>query len=185
MLTATEFQSVTTSACTVAERPISVSKATPTLLAAVTAHHWYSHCLLPLGRTAESLAESKRALELEPLELLVGIHLGWHYLYARQYDEAIEQFRKTLELDPAFPQARRYAAWAYLQKGMHPEAIEALQAALNSRERDREIQGELRYALAVAGRRAEGLAMLEGFGPSLSNPICVTVLGRLSPCRAR
>src|SRR5439155_12331947 len=45
------------------------------------AHHWYSHCLLALGRTEESLAESKRALELEPLQLAVGLHLGWHYLY--------------------------------------------------------------------------------------------------------
>ena len=128
------------------------------------AHHWYSHCLLPLGRTEESLAESKRALELEPLQLVVGLHLGWHYLYARQYDQAIEQFRKTLELDPAFPQAQRYAAWAYLQKGMHPEAIAALRSALNSLERDPEIEGELGHALAVAGRRAEALAILEGLG---------------------
>ena len=129
-----------------------------------TAHHWYSHCLLPLGRTEESLAESKRALELEPLQLLVGIHLGWHYLYARQYDRAIEQFRKTLELDPVFPQAQRYSAWVYLQKGLHPDAIAALRAALNSREGDPEIQGELGHALGVAGRRAEALAILEGLG---------------------
>jgi TolB-like protein/DNA-binding winged helix-turn-helix (wHTH) protein/Tfp pilus assembly protein PilF len=128
------------------------------------AHHWYSHCLLALGRTEESLAESKRALELEPLQLVVGIHLGWHYLYTRQSDQAIEQFRKTLELDPTFPQAQRYAGWAYLQKGMHPEAIAALRAALHSLERNPEIEGELGYALAVAGRRAEALAMLEGLG---------------------
>ena len=125
---------------------------------------WYSHCLLALGRTEESLAESKRALELEPLQLVVGGHLGWHYLYARQYDQAIEQFRKTLELDPTFPQIQRYAAWAYLQKGMHPEAIAALRAALNSLGRDPEIEGELGHALAVAGRRTEALAMLDGLG---------------------
>ena len=127
-----------------------------------TAHHWYSHCLLSLGRTQGSLTESKRALELEPLQLVVGIHLGWHYIYARQYDKAIDQFRDTLELDPTFPQTRRYSAWVYLQKGMHPEAIAALRAALNSVERDPEIEGELGHALAVAGRRAEALAMLEG-----------------------
>ncbi len=126
------------------------------------AHHWYSHCLLALGRIDESLAESKRALELEPLQLVVGIHLGWHYLYARQYDQAIEQFGKTLELDPAFPQTQRYAAWAYLQKGMHPEAIAGLRAALNSLGRNPQIEGELGHALAVAGRRAEALAVLEG-----------------------
>jgi tetratricopeptide (TPR) repeat protein len=44
---------------------------------------------------------------------------------------------------------------------MHPEAIAALRDALNSREGDPEIQGELGHALAVAGRRAEALAMLE------------------------
>ena len=129
-----------------------------------TAHHWYSHCLLPLGRTGESLAESKRALDLEPLQLVVGSHLGWHYLYARQYDQAIEQFRNTLELDPAFPQAQRYAAWAYLQKGMHTEAIAALRSALNSLGRNPEIEGELGHALGVAGRRAEALTILEGLG---------------------
>src|SRR5712692_2711761 len=127
-----------------------------------TAHHWYSHCLLPLGRTEESLAESKRALELEPLQLVVGIHLGWHYLYARQYDQAIEQFRRTLELDPAFPQAQRYAAWGYLQKGMHEEAIASLRAALGRIGRNPEVEGELGHALGVAGRRAEALVMLEG-----------------------
>ena len=126
-----------------------------------TAHHWYSHCLLPLGRTAESLAESKRALELEPLQLNVGIHLGWHYLYTRQYDEAIEQMRRTLELDPAFAQGQRYLSWAYLQKGMHPEAIATLRAALNSLGRDPKIEGELGHVLAVAGHRVEALAILE------------------------
>jgi TolB-like protein/DNA-binding winged helix-turn-helix (wHTH) protein/Flp pilus assembly protein TadD len=128
------------------------------------AHHWYSHCLLALGRTDDSLAESRRALELEPLHLVVGSHLGWHYLYARQYDQAIEQFRRTLELDPEFPQTRRYAAWAYLQKRMYPEAIASLRAALRALQRDPEIEGELGYALAVAGRRAEALAMLEDLG---------------------
>jgi TolB-like protein/DNA-binding winged helix-turn-helix (wHTH) protein/Tfp pilus assembly protein PilF len=127
-----------------------------------TAHHLYSHTLIVLGRTDESLAESKRALELEPLNLAIGGHLGWHYLYARQYDQAIEQIRKTLELDPAFPQTQRYAAWAYLQKGMRQEAIASLRAALGRLGRNPEVEGELGHALGVAGRRAEALAMLEG-----------------------
>jgi TolB-like protein/DNA-binding winged helix-turn-helix (wHTH) protein len=127
-----------------------------------TAHHLYSHTLIVLGRTDESLAESKRALELEPLNLAIGGHLAWHYLYARQYDQAIEQIRKTLELDPAFPQAQRLAAWAYLQKGMRQEAIASLRAALGRLGRNPEVEGELGHALGVAGRRAEALAMLEG-----------------------
>jgi hypothetical protein len=97
-----------------------------------------------------------------PLHLVINVHLGWHYLYARQYDQAIAQCRRTLELDPAFPQAQRYAAWAYLQKGMHPEAIAALRATLSAVGRNPEVEGELGHALAVAGRRAEALAMLAG-----------------------
>jgi TolB-like protein/DNA-binding winged helix-turn-helix (wHTH) protein/Tfp pilus assembly protein PilF len=125
------------------------------------AHHWYSHCLLPLGRKEESLAESRRALELEPLDLNINVHLGWHYFYARQYGQAIAQYRGALELDPAFPQARRYAAWAYLQQGMHAEAIAGLRAALSVVGRNPVIEGELGHALAVAGRPREALAMLE------------------------
>ena len=49
------------------------------------AHHWYSHYLTALGRTQDSLVESKRALELDRLDLNINVHLGWHYLYARQY----------------------------------------------------------------------------------------------------
>jgi len=126
------------------------------------AHHWYSHCLLPLGRMEESLAESRRALELEPLSLVVNTHLGWHYFYARQYDKAIEQYRRTLELDPAFPQTQRYAAWALLQKGRHEEAIADLRAASGALGPDPEVEAELGHTLAVAGRRAEARAVLEG-----------------------
>jgi TolB-like protein/Tfp pilus assembly protein PilF len=125
------------------------------------AHHWYSHCLLVLGRKEESLAESRRALELEPLNLVVNTHLGWHYYYARQYDEAIEQHRRTLELDPASPQAQRYAAWALLQKGRHEEAIAFLRAASSAFGRNPEVEAELGHALAVAGRRAEARAVLK------------------------
>jgi TolB-like protein/DNA-binding winged helix-turn-helix (wHTH) protein/Tfp pilus assembly protein PilF len=133
------------------------------------AHHWYSHCLLVLGRKEESLDQSLRALELEPLSLVVNTHLGWHYFYSRQYDQAIEQYRRTLELDPASPQAERYAAWAFLQKGRHEEAIADLRAASSAFDHNPEVKAELGYALAVAGRRAEARAVLEGLSQPSPN----------------
>jgi hypothetical protein len=45
---------------------------------------------------------------------------------------------------------------------MHPEAIAALRATLSAVGRNPEVEGELGHALAVAGRRAEALAMLAG-----------------------
>jgi len=86
------------------------------------AHHWYSHYLMAMSRPEESLAESKRALELDQLDLVMNIHLGWHYIYAHQYDLAIAQFRKTLEMDPNYGLTHWYLGQAYALKGMYAEA---------------------------------------------------------------
>ena len=43
------------------------------------------------GRRDEALAESNRALELDPVSPIINLHLGWHYLYTKQYDRALEQ----------------------------------------------------------------------------------------------
>jgi eukaryotic-like serine/threonine-protein kinase len=88
-------------------------------------HHAYSHVLLLLGRFDESLAESKRLLELDPVsETAIG-HLGYHYLYARQYDEAIQQLRKAIQLYPnEDPYDHTQLGDVYYQKGMFDEAIE-------------------------------------------------------------
>src|SRR5262249_24601409 len=47
------------------------------------AYHTYSHFLTAVGRTAESLAASQRALDLDPLALPMNAHLGFHYHFAR------------------------------------------------------------------------------------------------------
>ena len=68
-----------------------------------TAHQWYGiDLLVALGRFDEAISEVKRALELDPLSLIINSDLGRTYYFARRYDEAIEQLRKTLEMDPNF-----------------------------------------------------------------------------------
>jgi serine/threonine protein kinase/TolB-like protein/Tfp pilus assembly protein PilF len=74
-------------------------------------HHWYAHLLLSGGRRDEALAESNRALELDPLSPIIIVHLGWHYLYTRQYDRALDQLAKALELDPSYALAIGTAVW--------------------------------------------------------------------------
>jgi tetratricopeptide (TPR) repeat protein len=56
-----------------------------------------------MGRTEESLARIKRALELDPVSLSINSSLGWRLYFARQYDQAIEHLQKTLEMDPNYP----------------------------------------------------------------------------------
>jgi serine/threonine protein kinase/Tol biopolymer transport system component/Tfp pilus assembly protein PilF len=125
------------------------------------AHHRYSHYLVAMGRFEESLTESFRGLELDPLDLTMNTHLGWHYLMARQDDQAIEQLQKTLELDHSFINARLYLARAYERKGMCREAIAEIQKVRGFYGQSQIASGLLGHALAVAGQRDEALNIVE------------------------
>jgi TolB-like protein/DNA-binding winged helix-turn-helix (wHTH) protein/Tfp pilus assembly protein PilF len=65
-----------------------------------TAHHWYSHYLAAVGRVDDSLAEIRKARQLDPFEVNIDDWLGTVLYYARHYDEAIAQRQKTIELYP-------------------------------------------------------------------------------------
>jgi TolB-like protein len=68
-----------------------------------TAHHWFGNdTLAALGRFEESIAEGKRAVELDPLSPVINADLGATFYYASRYDESARQLRKTLEIDPTF-----------------------------------------------------------------------------------
>jgi Tfp pilus assembly protein PilF len=93
------------------------------------AHHWFSHYLVAMGRFSESLAESRRALELDPLDLQISGHLIWHYVRARDYPNAIKAGAQTLELDPHSQLAFLFLAWAYEDSAQWDKAIDAWQFA--------------------------------------------------------
>jgi len=66
-----------------------------------TAHHWLGNGLLEsIGDFDRSIAEMKRALELDPLSIPINGDLGVAYYFAGRYPEGIAQVRKALDLDP-------------------------------------------------------------------------------------
>jgi tetratricopeptide (TPR) repeat protein len=125
------------------------------------AHHQYSHYLTALGRTSESLAQSRRALELDPLSLVLNGHLAWYYLYARQYDQTLQQCQKTSELDRNYPETAEFRGLAYEQKGMYQEAIAELQTAVGLTGGSRHVKAELGHAYAVAGDTTKASEILD------------------------
>jgi TolB-like protein/Tfp pilus assembly protein PilF len=117
-------------------------------------HHWYSHYLMGQGRIEESLTQSKRALELSPFDILFNVHLAWHYLYARQYDQAFDQIQKTVEMDEKFAQSYPWLGLILEQQGKYAEAITAFQKAMSLFPGGSSIaQAELAHAYAVSGNR--------------------------------
>jgi len=119
------------------------------------AHHWYSHYLTATGRTEESLAESKRYLELDPLDLLANGHLAWHYLFARQYDEAIEQCWKTNELYPNSFFPSFFFALAYEQKGVIEKASVEFERAIKMSGNITFARAGLGHLFAISDRKSE------------------------------
>lgn len=116
------------------------------------AHDGYAHCLMEMGQVEESLAECKRALELEPFDLEINQHLGWCYLLALEIDRAIEQLHKTLAMSPDFYRARILLGIAYGRKKEFSQAIlHYLQASVI--EKTPVLSGFLGYAYAMAGAK--------------------------------
>src|SRR5262249_42424190 len=109
----------------------------------------------------EAISSELRALELEPLSLIINKNVGTLYYYARQYDRAIEQYRRALELEHDFARSHMYLGMAYDAIGRHDAAIEELQIALAQSGGSSVIVGLLGYALASAGRHAEARALID------------------------
>ncbi len=125
------------------------------------AHMWYAECLAALHRHSEAIAEFQRALELDPLSLIINAALGRHgYFFARRYDEAIEQLRKTIEMDPHFWVAHHFLGGVYAVAGPLEEAIASFTRA-KSLEPNPEAIACLGYAYGRFGRRSEAMQALE------------------------
>src|SRR5215510_13957908 len=125
-----------------------------------TGLHWYSHYLIAMGRMDESLAVSRRALELDPLDLETNVHLAWHYYFARDYDQVLDVARKTLEMDSTFGEAHWFTGWAYEQKELYDEAIAAYQRSWLLQEKP-ELLAWLGHAYALSGDRTQAQKLLE------------------------
>ncbi|GAC1662421.1 MAG: hypothetical protein NVS9B9_24190 [Ktedonobacteraceae bacterium] len=121
----------------------------------VNAHHWYSHYLISVGRTDESLIESKLSLETDPLSLIINTHLGWYFIYTHRYELAIEQLQKTLEMDPHYGLTHWYLGLAYEQKAMYAEAETELSNATVLLKGNTGVKSDLGHLYAVSGKKDE------------------------------
>ncbi len=117
-----------------------------------TGYQWYGGYMGDMGRFDEAVAELKKALDLDPLSLIINLNLGDYLFCARRLDEAIDQFKKTIEINPQFGPAYAVLGRAYLMKRMFKEAIKEFQ---------KNNDPLLVYAYEASGNRAEALRIYE------------------------
>jgi len=124
------------------------------------AHHQYEWLLAMSGRSSEAIAEIKRAQQLDPLSLMIGVDLNVPFYVARQYDLSIEQSRKVIEMEPNFYLAHLTLAIASVQKRDFATGIVELKKA-RSLEDKPWIVAALGYAYAASGRKQEALQLID------------------------
>ncbi len=125
------------------------------------AYHWYSEYLMAMGRADESIAIIKQGQETDPISPVITATLGFTLLFARRYDQAIEQFRKALELDPNHFLSHYRLSHIYSLKGSHREAIDEAQQSVALSGGSTETLAGLAQAYAGAGMREEMQKVLD------------------------
>jgi TolB-like protein/tetratricopeptide (TPR) repeat protein len=125
------------------------------------AHQQYgNNTLSALGQFDDAVLEGKRAVELDPLSLVINTDVGSDYYYARRYDEAIAQLHKTLEMDPGFYIAHLVLGQILDAKGARDAAIVECEKAraLND---DPSVLEVLARAHGLSGNKIEAEKILD------------------------
>ena len=126
-----------------------------------SAYQLYAYYHHVIGRPDVGVALLEKALELDPLSLLLNTDLGWSYLFTRQFDKTLEQGMKTLEIDPNFAMAHLVIGMAYEQKQIHKKAINEMRKALKLSNESPRIMGWLGFSYARSGDRIQAQQIIE------------------------
>ena len=117
----------------------------------VTAHHWYSHLLAAAGRVEESARESHRCLQLDPMNLLMTVHLAWHHHMAREPSHVVEVAERSVAMDPRYHWGHYFLAWGLESLGEHARALDAAREAVGVAAGNPVMRSLFGRALALAG----------------------------------
>jgi serine/threonine protein kinase len=125
-----------------------------------TAHHFYVNLLTARGRFEEALEENRRALELDPLSLIINAGRGWVHFFRRDYDVAIDAFRKAIALDETFGPSHVWLSWALVKTGQFPEAIAEAEKGVTFSGVKGDARAAQAYVHAAAGDTGRAEALL-------------------------
>jgi serine/threonine-protein kinase len=124
------------------------------------AHDQFGLALAFQGRLNESLAEGRRASELDPLSPQIPIDNLLGLAWQGKYQAAREQARRASDLDPAFFFAPWGNGWIDIQAGKTSDAIPEFQKA-KALESPAFVTAWLAYAYGASGDRARALGEIE------------------------
>jgi serine/threonine protein kinase/tetratricopeptide (TPR) repeat protein len=133
------------------------------------AHAHYACQLAMEGRFDDSIAEARRACELDPLNPFNFYFLSWCLYHARRYDESIAEARRLLQNEPRYGSARFILSWLLRRTGGFDESVAEAKRAIELLGEIPMLRATLACACAAAGRVEETRALLAGMSEEASN----------------
>jgi len=125
------------------------------------AYAWHSLHLTCHGRFEESIANGRRALEVDPLSASVHSVLAASLLTAERFDEARTAAERSLELDPGLWNSLRFEAMALHALGRVDDAIDRLKHAIGISNRHPWTLLDLADVLAQANHVGEAIVLVD------------------------
>ena len=119
-------------------------------------HQKYAFYLVRLGHPDQALAEIQRAIELDPISGSTFHSEGFVYYFSRNYDQAMKVYQQANGLHLGLPDWNLLLGNILAEEHRYPEAINAYSAAAPTPY----TLGHLGYAQALAGHKAQALALI-------------------------
>jgi serine/threonine protein kinase/tetratricopeptide (TPR) repeat protein len=124
-----------------------------------TMYQWHGWHLAIMGRLEESIAELRRAQELDPLSE-INTYIGLSHYWARHYELAVQQFKNDLEINPKFWLPHLYLGWTHLQRGDFDNANTELAEAFHLEDSPWTV-ASLAHASALSGDQNRAYQLLK------------------------
>ena len=116
------------------------------------AHHWYGiNYLVPRGRFDEAAEQLHRALDLDPLSLVIKTSLGMTSYFAGHYERALQELSSAIELDESFVLARVFRGHTYTRLSRREEALGEFEEAIRLSGRSPDVLAAVGYMRGFSG----------------------------------
>jgi serine/threonine-protein kinase len=127
----------------------------------MSAHQWFEfYWTYMMADFDTAIAHLERAEELDPLNFLIKVRLGFMSIFKGDYDHALDQFKALLDFEPNFALLYLSFATAYALKGDYDEALAYGEKMLEVGPRVVAYVGNMGWIYAVAGRKEKAYKLL-------------------------
>jgi serine/threonine protein kinase/tetratricopeptide (TPR) repeat protein len=127
----------------------------------MSAHQWFEfYWTYMMADFDTATAHLERAQELDPLNFLIKVRLGFMSIFKGDCDHALDQFKALLDFEPNFGLLYLSFATAYALKGDYDEALAYGEKMLEVGPRVVAYVGNMGWLYAVAGKKEKAYELL-------------------------